>query len=244
MTEDHKITIRHYVLDIIPIALFLLTLLVGKLFFSRASYISGLLGSGHFMLFWPLLLLLLLLFAASLFLAFVNFVRVIIKACKVKKVQWLRVLLSLSPFLICLLYFVGVFSVKASGVVGEAGAVKFLRGYEKWVQKEVDIASIQEWLISLDTAYSGKFYFEAEDFPEELPTVVTNLKPYHISFSDFDGEQRSVKFEWGSAMGHWGIIIGLPGMETPKEEDLIKHSESEWEYRRPIQSGVYIFDRG
>ena len=65
-----------------------------------------------------------------------------------------------------------------------------------------------------------------------------------MSFSTFENGKRSVEFEWGCALEHWGIIIGLPEMETPQEEDCIDLSESEREYRRPIQPGVYIFDRG
>jgi hypothetical protein len=119
-----------------------------------------------------------------------------------------------------------------------------LRGYEKWVEKKIDIEAIRQWLIALPPEYSGQYYFDAKDFPKELPLAITNLDPYHMNLSEFKNGQRQVEFEWGRALGHWGIRIGLEGMETPKEEECIKFSESEWEYRRPIQPGVYIFDRG
>lgn len=41
-----------------------------------------------------------------------------------------------------------------------------------------------------------------------------------------------------------GIVIGLPGMETHEGEALIKYTDCDFEYRRRIQSGVYIFNRG
>ena len=99
-------------------------------------------------------------------------------------------------------------------------------------------------MTDLPPEYSGQYDFEASDFPGELPDVVKKLNPYHMQLSEFKNEQRQIELEWGCALGHFGIVIGLPGMDTPKEEELIKHSESEWEYRRSIQSGVYIFDRG
>ena len=146
---------------------------------------------------------------------------------------WLKTSFSILPFLICIFL---IFDTKP-------GVVYFIQGYENWVQKEVDIASIQKWLVSLDVVYSEKYYFEAKDFPEELPIAITKLEPYHMEFTKFDADNRSVEFEWGCAFGHFGIRIGLPGMETPREGS-IKISKNKWEYRRPIQSGVYIFNRG
>jgi hypothetical protein len=182
----------------------------------------------------PLELLLICLFVVLLIIAFVNLIKVIIKIYKVKKIEWLRVFSCLVPF------FVGVV-LYVSPKPG-AGAIYFLQGYEKWVQKEVDIASIQKWLMSVDAVYSDRQFFE--DFPQGLPATITRLKPHHMYFGKFDAENRSVEFEWENALGCWGIRIGLPHMETPKKE-YIKESESTWEwgYRHPIQPGVYIFER-
>jgi hypothetical protein len=235
----HKLFLATYKFDLLWVFLAFLPILIKVFFFTDLSYKSGLAGNpfyfiGRFM-FGGLLLG--GLFLSLILIVLINIIWSIIKSYRTKKVNWLKLSLSIFPLLILLppaFYW---------SSVSEPGAVPFLRGYEKWVQKEVNIPAIQEWLASLPSEHSGKYYFEAKDFPGKLPEVITKLNLYHIYFSEFKDGQRQVEFEWGSAFGHWGIRIGLPGMDCP-EEGCIKLSESEWEYRRPIQSGVYIFDRG
>ncbi len=233
MEEKRKISVRHYKFEIILLFFIVVITLIHKLFIVRMDYIAGLYGNPFYtLMILPLILILLGLFLLLLIIALVNLIRIFVQAVKLKKVNWLKVLLCLVPFLICFILFIS----------RKPGAVYFLKGYEKWVQKEVDIASIQKWLKSLPPYYSETYYFEAKDFPEELPEAITKLKPYHMYFGKFEKENRSVEFEWGSALGHWGIKIGLPGMETPNEE-YVKLKDSSPEFRRPIQSGVYIFER-
>jgi hypothetical protein len=237
MSEKSKTGIRYYKFEIILISLVISIILIYELGNIVINYIAGLNGNPfHALVLVPFFLLLFGLFIILLVIAFIHFIWLAIKAFKAKKLDWLKALLSLVPFLFVVFYFFDWHFTKS-------GAVYFLQGYEKWVQKEVDIASIQKWLLSLDKVYSDKRYFEAKDFPEELPKAVTKLKPYHMYFGKFDSKNRNVEFEWGSALGHWGIKIGLPSMEMPKE-NYIKLDGNDVEFRRPIQPGVYIFERG
>jgi hypothetical protein len=223
--------------EMIPIVLVLVVVIVDLTFIKGIHYTAGLKGNPFYAMKGILVVLFLLgMLLVTAVMVVVNLIRTAIHSHQKKKMEWGRLAFSVFPVLLGLfLYF---------GAHKEAGAVNFLRGYEKWVQKEVDITAIQEWLVGLDTGYSEKYYFDAEEFPEELPVFITKLEPQHMDFSKFDKDTRCVEFEWGSALGHWGIRIGLAAMETPKGEECIKIEESEWEYRRPIQPGVYIFDRG
>ncbi|MBC8379632.1 MAG: hypothetical protein H8E62_10700 [Planctomycetes bacterium] len=229
---NNKLNIASAILTVFLVTIYLL-------FFSNLNYKAGLVGNPFYVyeiLSWFLFLLLILLIV--LIIALVNTISVAVKAYKTKHIEWAKLLLAITPLLMLTVFFIpGTSSV-------EPGAVYFLRGYEKWIEKEVDIEGIRQWLISLPSEYSGKSYYNITDYPKELPEVITKLEPQYMILSEFKDEERCVEFEWGGAFGHWGIRIGLPGMYTPKEEECIKIHESEWEYRRPIEPGVYIFDRG
>lgn len=242
VSDPFLYTLYVYLYRYILIIFTLCLILIHRFFLADLPYKSGLVGNAFYalgflpwiLLFWGVLIL---------FFIFVIIVIVctIIKTVKARKKEWLKLSLTILPLLVLLGYFLpNSFSNKSS-----AGAWDFLRGYEKWVEKNVDTSAIQEWLISLPPKYSGQYYFEATDFPEELPDAITKFNPYHMSLSEFKDGQRQIEFEWGGAgaFGHFGIVIGLPGMETPKEGEVIKRSESEWEFRRPVQSGIYIFYR-
>jgi hypothetical protein len=241
MTEEKKLQVKNYGFGIFLMISTLCLILIHKLFFTNIHYKSGLIGNAFYafgIMLWSLFFwLVLIMFSIG---ATIGIIGAIIKTIKARKVEWLKLFLMFLPLLCLFAYFISNAFLNEPG----PGAWHFLRGYEKWVEKNVDISVIQEWLISLPPEYSGQSYFEASEFPKELPDAITKLEPNHMVLSDCKDGQRQILFEWGCGLGHFGIVIGLPGMETPKEEELIKHSESDWEYRRPIQSGVYIFDRG
>lgn len=123
-------------------------------------------------------------------------------------------------------------------------AIHFLRGFERWVLREVDTDAIQQWLAAEGRNYAGRQYSTWEGFPKELPDFLVRFKPQFISFRDSPSEGGPcVEFEWGTVLSRWGLIVGLPDMPTPKE-GAIDLSESETEFRRPIKPGVYAVDRG
>lgn len=117
----------------------------------------------------------------------------------------------------------------------------FLKGYEKWVIKNVNINAIQQWLATEGVHYKDQRY--RYDFPKEFPAFLTEFKPKFIWFdtSNLDGVLY-IEFGWGGGMGSWGVRIGPPNMKIPQEVSQV--SESRIEYIRPIAPGVYIFDGG
>ena len=119
----------------------------------------------------------------------------------------------------------------------------FLKGFEKWALKEVDMNAIQQWLATEGQRYKGQYYY-SEDFPSEFPACLTKFKPQVILFenSELDGSLY-IEFRCGGGIDYWGLRIGPPSMKTP-EEGVLKISKSYYEYRRPIAPGVCIFDGG
>ena len=133
--------------------------------------------------------------------------------------------------------------------IAPAGAQVFLKGFEKWVIKQVDVDSIQLWLQSADEKHweSGHCYGMSpivKAIPEEFPNFLKDFNPQYLRFeqSKLDGK-KIIRFEWGGPLGHWGIVIGDPNMKMP-EPGVEKISDSYWEYRRIIGPGVYIYDGG
>lgn len=125
------------------------------------------------------------------------------------------------------------------------GAVIYLKGFEKWVSKNVDINSIQTWILSEEAdKYLGQRY-ENGNYPTELPDFITNFDPLFINFHGQESEKgRCIEFIWGSGIsGLKGIVVGSPEMKT-MQKGVIKHSDSYYEFRRSIKPGVYIFNAG
>jgi hypothetical protein len=156
------------------------------------------------------------------------------KPVKVFVTNIVTVLLSILIFVICL-----ILPLKFN----PPGAVYFLKGYETWVNKNVDINDIQEWFISgqadkyLNQTYTYKF-------PEDLPDFMTNFEPKYIIFNDHKTERgKCIEFGWGGSLSYWGIVVGPPTMES-QQEGRIEHHSSYVEFRRSIKPGVYIYSGG
>ena len=116
----------------------------------------------------------------------------------------------------------------------------FLRGFERWVVREVDIDAIQQWLATEGRKYAG----QSVRSRDELPDFLVRFKPAYIRFRDLPaGTGLCVEFEWGGPPGHWALIVGPPDMPMP-EGDPPDLGPSEVEIRHPIRPGVYIRDRG
>lgn len=128
----------------------------------------------------------------------------------------------------------------------QPGTVHYLRGYEKWVTNNVDVNTIQTWILSpeADKYLKNKpnAYFN-DDFPEDLPDFITKYNPEYIAFYKDNSENgRCIKITWRNGISEYkGIVVGSPAKKT-KQEELIKHSNSNFEYRRLIKPGVYVVD--
>lgn len=124
------------------------------------------------------------------------------------------------------------------------GAVTFLQGYEKWVEKNVDIKAIQTWLLSGDAdKYVSSQY--GDNLPDDFPDFMTNFEPRFITFNtEYSKRGKSIQIETGLGLNIWGIVIGLPTTKTKQQGRIEEPGSSYVEYRRPIIPGVYIFDGG
>ncbi len=124
-----------------------------------------------------------------------------------------------------------------------SGPVYFLNGYEKWVMKNVEIDKIQDWLVSGDAdKYIPNYYMDNP--PNDLPDSMKNFKRQYIKFNEQKSRRgKSIVLEWGGPPAHWGIVVGLPTSEIQQDE-VIKESESYYEYRRSIKPGIYIYYGG
>lgn len=135
--------------------------------------------------------------------------------------------------------------------VRPAGAEIFLRGFEKWVERNVDTDAIQEWIITAPEGYwadpcdiDWRFYGAEEELPKGLPQCFAEFKRQYVIFqrSELDGS-RIIRFEWGGAMGHWGMVVGNPEMKMPSERK-VEISEGFVRFQKPVKAGVYIYDEG
>ena len=124
------------------------------------------------------------------------------------------------------------------------GAVFFLKGYEKWIDKNVDVKAIQNLLLSGEiNKYVDESY--RYNFPNDLPDFMTDFEPKFIRFHGEKSEKgKSIEFGWGGGLGYWGIVIGAPTAKTKQKGRIEEPGSSYVEYRRPIIPGVYIFDGG
>lgn len=127
-----------------------------------------------------------------------------------------------------------------------------LRGFDKWVLRNVNSEAIQEWIIDANESFwfsevSENFdncYIAREGFPEELPDFLVGFKPCRICFekSNLDGS-KMVEYSWGGGMFHWNLIIGEPNMAMP-EKEIEKIQEGLWQYRKIVKPGVYVYTNG
>lgn len=143
--------------------------------------------------------------------------------------------------LLTVLIFIGSWILPFT--IGQPGVVHFLRGYEQWVKKNVQIDKIQEWLaFGGADKYMNKSY--SDNFPDDFPEFIANFKYISIFFHNSDSENgKCIEFDCSIGLSYTGIVVGLPDMKV-QTKGVIKKSESFYEYRRLIKPGVYIFDGG
>jgi hypothetical protein len=143
-------------------------------------------------------------------------------------------------------FFVGFFVPTAF----ELGAVTYLKGFERWVTRNVDTDAIQQWILVNECYWPDPkrqdegFYGLGKGIPDDLPECFTGFRRQYIYFkySELD-HSRVVGFEWGGPMSHWGIIIGPPNMKMP---ELMEEWYDDYDvvFRRILKPGVYVYSRG
>lgn len=122
---------------------------------------------------------------------------------------------------------------------GKPGAVYYLKGFKEWVTTNVDIDSVQTWILSQEAEkYLGHRY-ERDNFPSDLPDFIKIVDPFWIYVYESE-KGRCIELSWPHAISEYkGIVVGTLAMKT-KQEELIKHSNYDFEYRHSIKPGVYV----
>ncbi|MHC4396501.1 MAG: hypothetical protein ACYS1A_12680 [Planctomycetota bacterium] len=188
------------------------------------------------LILWPSQILLLLISVISLI--------VLTVGRRLRKKQFVIGVLSFSIALIACVVNFPLMKIRP------AGAQIFLKGFEKWVDTQVDMKSIQLWIQVADEGLwesrhcYGPSYPTEERIPEEFPDFLKDFEPQYLWLerSELDGSRRT-RFEWGGPMFHWSLVIGDPNMKMP-EQEVEWFSDYDVEFRRILQPGVYIFSRG
>lgn len=155
---------------------------------------------------------------------------------------------------ICILpaaLMVGMVAGYISPAFVESPTVTFLRGFEGWVNRNVDTDAVQKWIATNESYWptsddeNGKFYdTRREELPDELPGCFRKFKIQSVYFKRSElGSSRIVEFRWGGGMWHWGVVIGDPNMVMP-ESGWEEISDGFWKYRRVIKAHVYIYSDG
>jgi hypothetical protein len=229
---DTKVKKVSYKFDIVFLLVFLAISIICQLHLHYLQYKGGLVNQFWLLGFGPVIYYLMAEILLLLFCAIRFFKRIFLYP-RTKKQILIKLFFAGIPIII---FF-------DSWMLSGSLVLSFLKGFEKWVQKEVDVKSIQQCLATEGSQYQGEHYIDG-DFPKDFPACLTKTKPIIISFknSEIDGSLY-IELTYGGGMEMWGVRIGPPSMKMPKE-GMIKIRESYYEYRRPIAPGVYIFDGG
>lgn len=227
---DTKVKKVSYKFDIVFILFFLAISIICQFHLHHLQYKGGLVNQ-FWLVFCPgpgiyylTIEILLLLFCA------VRFFKRISLLSDTKNQILIKIFFAVIPLVI----FFGSLTLSGSFVLS------FLKGYEKWVQKEVDIKEIQQWLKTEGSQHQGELYTDG-DFPKDFPAFLTKTKPIMISFENSKiDDSLYVELLYGGGFEKYGVRIGSPSMKMP-EEGIFEVYENRFEFRRPIMPGVYVF---
>lgn len=211
------------------IALTFALVIIFKLISTLGPYWCGLANNFFHVLSCGLLLTpLFFILLAIFFVSLTNTVKVVFRAFKAKQLKWGDLLFSILPLLI-LITLLPIGSMVDS----------YLIGYKVWVNKNVDIPAIREWLVQVPPEYSNVGYLEEKELPEAIKGLSARIR-----LCDFENEKKYIKIELGNPFVDWGIMIGTEDFEMSKEEERDEIHQAESESRQLIQPGVYFYTRG
>lgn len=230
--KDKRILSTAYIIVII-----ILTILVtgGSLFIHRSEYIAGtqndahhgaIYGFGLSLILFPLIAL---LAVSSSIMAIISLV---LRHNNARTIILKLALIILGPAIVCSAFY---YTTPSAHV--------FLKGFEQWALQKTEINTIQKWLADEGANHAGRHYASEDGFPEELPECLVGLRPRRISFSTTTQNEIKVEIVWHYVTDDYGLIVGSASMETP-EESRLKLTRSNYEFRRPVKPGAYVFIRG
>lgn len=126
------------------------------------------------------------------------------------------------------------------------GYKPFTYHFGEEIRSKADVEAIRDWLRTLSKEdctgqTTGLIYVpgsfttrwrDSMEWPEEL-------KVFHPNYVKLDLDENGnpkIRLTWGAALGHWGVEIGVEGMEIPPSDF------SQWgEYRLALEPGIYVW---
>ncbi len=124
-------------------------------------------------------------------------------------------------------------------------------GFREYVQNNVDIPAIRNWLSTLDpNACTGEPIYlrdttSAASTP--LPGIVTSLKPDNVTLRLDERHCPMVRMAWCGFDAAWGVTVGDKEMPTPATlpRRKVKVGGSmvyeNGVYRLPVEPGVHVW---
>ena len=223
-----------YKFDIFVIVIVLLTTVIECLHINKTFVNAGLTNSQPYKFLYLVVLYELLKIAILVCYLVIGF---LLYLKRDKKLLRIAQIVSLS-----ILLFIG--SLILIFIFNRPGAVHFLKGFQQWVSRNVEIDAIQTWIQSDEAEQFLGHRYDKDDFPADLPDFISNINSDCLIFHDNDFElSKCVEFEWFTLGGSWGLVIGLPTMKV-ETEGKFPQGVSEIEFRRLIKPGVYIYSEG
>lgn len=136
----------------------------------------------------------------------------------------------------------------------------YIAGFRRYVQKSVDVQSVQQWLKRQDPndclgqtfhlggkGQTGPVWLDTIAWPE----AITHLDPFMVGFGQDEGGRLTIRLVWAPFVGTWGIEIGPEDMEIPKTQERIERwygppgrtqvQHDPGEYRLPLAPGAYVW---
>ncbi len=214
----------------------------GSILIRRFEYTAGTRNDVHYCVthcFHLSLILRLLLISIAIpasILALIRLISLVLKHSNIRQILFMLALLFLGPVIVicAFLYIPPPLSP----------SLAFLKGFEQWVLQEAEIDAIQTWLANDGAKHAGQHYSSEDGFGMDMPECLVNLNPkfiYIVNTASQNGP--SVEIIWSFFREYYGLTVGSPEMETP-EKGHIKLNRSDYEFRRPVKPGAYIFIRG
>lgn len=115
----------------------------------------------------------------------------------------------------------------------------FMAGFQRYVQRRVDIPAVQEWLAKVkpEPLEPGQAHPNIRVQESDLPASIAGLKAWGWRMESDDAGRARIWLTWGSGvMGGWGLVVGDEQMETPPS-DFSQYGE----VRQTIAPGAYVW---
>jgi len=126
------------------------------------------------------------------------------------------------------------------------GYKPFTYGFRERIRSKADIENIRDWLRTLSKEdCTGETVdilsdspFLKSKWPDSInwPKSLTVFNPHYVSLDLDKNGNPKIRLTWSSALGHWGVEIGMKNMKIPPS-NFSRHGE----YRLPLEPGVYVW---